>query len=218
MLSENVCIRFVSTVRNLGIKLDKFITFHDQVLTIKKKSFLTIRNLWKIRSLLSSDQLKTVCNSFTISCIDYCNSVYFGINKNDVRQLQITQNMAARVVTGKRKYDHMDDDLKNLHWLSIEKRIIFKLCLLVFKSLMGLSPEYIQEMVSYKSTGQRTDLNVPHHNSSYGKRAFSVAAPKIWNKLPRVVKESGNVKDFKRKLKTFLFSLSSEYVFKLWDL
>ena len=37
------------------------------------------------------------------------------------------------------------------------------------------------------------------------KRAFSVAAPEFWNKLPDDIKSANSIDDFKRKLKTFLF-------------
>ena len=54
-------------------------------------------------------------------------------------------------------------------------------------------------------------LNVPRHNlKSYGDRAFSVAAPKLWNNLPLDIKLSPNVNVcmFKSKLKTYLFKYS----------
>ena len=215
MLSSSVCIRFVSTVTNLGIQLDNTLTFHKQVLTLKKKSFLTIRNLRKIRQLLTNDQLRTVCNSFVVSCLDYCNSMYAGINKTDLRQLQIIQNMAAKVVSGKTKRAHLGSDLKDLHWLPVNKRIVFKLCVLVFKSLMGISPMYLQDLLLYKPTGQRNDLLVPRTNSRLGSRAFSAAGPRIWNKLPKHLRQCVGLVEFKKKLKTYLFGLNDVEVNKI---
>ena len=51
-------------------------------------------------------------------------------------------------------------------------------------------------------------LNVsPYNLKSYGGRAFSVVAPKLWNNLPLDIKLSPNVNMFKSKLKT-LFKYS----------
>ena len=51
----------------------------------------------------------------------------------------------------------------------------------------------------------------PHFNlNSYGKRAFSVAAPELWNNLPEDIKSANSIDDFKRKLKTFLFTRAYE--------
>ena len=39
---------------------------------------------------------------------------------------------------------------------------------------------------------------------SYGDRAFSVSAPKLWNDVPDIIKCSVDLKAFKRNLKTYL--------------
>ena len=44
----------------------------------------------------------------------------------------------------------------------------------------------------------------------YGKRAFSVAAPELWNNLPQDIKSTNSIDHFKRKLKTFLFTRAYE--------
>ena len=50
------------------------------------------------------------------------------------------------------------------------------------------------------------DYIVPRTNRKLGERAFSVAAPKAWNRLPTKLKTSTCSTDsFKRSLKTFLF-------------
>ena len=80
---------------------------------------------------------------------------------------------------------------------------------------MGESPKYLSDLLHYKINGQRADLEVPTSNSSYGKRAFSVVAPRIWNNLPREVKESRTTTMFKKKLKTYLFRLNTRDVGKI---
>ena len=74
-ISSGTTIRFVSTVKNLGVHMDSCLTMENQVVELKKKSFRTIRNICKIRFLLSEDQLKVIVNSLTISCLDYCNGL-----------------------------------------------------------------------------------------------------------------------------------------------
>ena len=46
----------------------------------------------------------------------------------------------------------------------------------------------------------------PNFNmKTYGQRAFSVAVPRLWNKLPFEIRACSDVNLFKSKLKTFLF-------------
>ena len=40
---------------------------------------------------------------------------------------------------------------------------------------------------------------------SYGDRAFSVAAPRLWNDIPDSIKCNKDLSSFKRDLKTYLF-------------
>ena len=53
------------------------------------------------------------------------------------------------------------------------------------------------------------DLNlvVPKsHYKNYGDRAFVVAVPTLWNKLPSHIKKSKSLVAFKNNLKTHLFN------------
>jgi len=58
------------------------------------------------------------------------------------------------------------------------------------------------------SSASRRLLVVPRHNlSTYGRRAFAVTGPTVWNSLPDNLRDPDVTTDnFKRLLKTFLFS------------
>ena len=210
-------IRFVNTVKNLGIYMDAALTMKDHVTELKKKCFLTLRNLRKIRFLLTTSQLKTIVNSLVVSCLDYCNSMFYGISQQLMHQLQLIQNACAKVITGKYKYDHMEDDLNKLHWLSVRKRVVFKICLLAYKAVNGLTPLYLSDMFKYAHYGHTIRLIVPYGTTkSYGDRSFSVIGPKLFNALPETVKQALSIDSFKSSLKTYLFTLSDTDVASLF--
>ena len=105
--------------------------------------------------------------------------------------MQCVQNMAACIVTLTKKFDHVTPVLILLHWLPVHFWILFKVLLLVHKALNGMAPLYITELLSYRTcsrTLRSTDqklLAVPKSRlKTHGDRAFSFAAPKVWNKLP----------------------------------
>ena len=205
--------RFISVVKNLGIHMDNKLTFEKQIVELKKKCFRTIRNIRKIKFLLTTEQTKVIVNSLVVSCLDYCNGLFFGTSEKTLHQLQLIQNAAAKAIMGKYKHDHMGDDLKLLHWLDVKKRIVFKLALLAHKSIIGLAPVYLQEMFRFSHHGHSLKLMIPNTSSSAGQRCFSVVGPKIYNNLPASVKMSYTVEMFKNSLKTYLFNLS-EYDLK----
>ena len=207
-LSSGAAIRFIPTVKNLGIYMDSRLTLSDQIVQLKKKSFRTLRNICKIRYLLNKEQLEIIVNSLVVSCLDYCNGLFYGITEQLLKQLQLIQNAAAKAIMKKYKHDHLEDDLKKLHWLDVRKRIIFKLCLLAYKSINGLAPLYLQELFRYAHHGHTLKLLVPDINTKYGHRSFSVIGPRLFNKLPASVTCAENVDIFKATLKTYLFELS----------
>ena len=213
--TSGTTVRFIPCVKNLGIQMDSNLTLANQVVNLKRKSFATLRNICKIRFLLTQEQLRVIVNSLVVSCLDYCNGLFFGITEKLLGQLQLIQNAAAKAITGKYKHDHLEDDLRQLHWLHVRKRIIFKIGLLAYKSVNGLAPVYLQELFRYAHHGHTLKLIVPEVNSKFGYRSFSVIGPKLLNRLPKEVTCSSNVNAFKAVLKTHLFNLNADDIRKL---
>ena len=175
---------------------------------VKKASFAT-SFIGHIRRYLPYEGLKMLVNSLEISRLYYCNSVLYGIPKYQRDKLQRIQNIAARMITGTRSADHITPILKNLHWLPVEARINFKILLITFKILNVRSTSYLESIIQEHHPSRtlrsstRSLLCIPSIKSnSYGGRAFSAAAPELWNSIPEYIKRA---ETFKTRLKTFLF-------------
>ncbi len=159
--------------------------------------------------------LEIAVHAFVSSRLDYCNSLYIGVPQSCVSRLQLVQNAAARLLTGKRKYVSITPVLISLHWLPVKYRIDFKILLFVFKSLHNLAPLYLTELLhphtlsrSLRSTNSDL-LRVPRTRlKTRGDRAFSVVCPKLWNSLPSHIRTAPTMSVFKSTLKTYFFSLA----------
>ena len=103
--------------------------------------------------------------------------------------------------------------LRQLHWLLVRKRIDFKLLVLVHRAIYNGTPEFLAALLrrhtpprSLRSAGGLL-LEVPIVNlERFGRRAFACAGTTLWNKLPRNIRDNSNITQFKKQLKTFLFS------------
>ena len=106
-----------------------------------KASFFHLRLLAKVKPYLRPwlDQLnlEKVIHAFITSRLDYCNSLYVGIDQAELNRLQLVQNAAAHFLTGTKKREHITPVLSSLHWLPVRYRVDFKIILFVFKSLNG---------------------------------------------------------------------------------
>ena len=127
------------------------------------------------------------------SRIAYCNALLYGLPKYQLQRLQYVQNTAARVVLQVSKFQHITPVLCALHWLPIQYRIIFKILLVVYKSLNGTSPSYLAQKLHYRSHSRSLRsvsnellMQPRSYTKTYGDRAFAVYAPREWNLIPYV--------------------------------
>ena len=91
-----------------------------------------------------------------------------------------------------------------MHFLPVDQQVIFKVLLLTHKALNNLIHVYIRELLVRHDpprqlrSSNKYLLQVPKTRfKSYmggggggGDRAFSVAAPSLWNELPQDIKNS----------------------------
>jgi hypothetical protein len=163
------------------------------------------------------DSAKSITHAFVTARLDYCNSLLSGMPKSAISKLQRVQNMAAKMVTRMKKFDHVTPILKYLHWLPIEYRIQFKVLLLAFRAMNGIAPQYLTDMISIHQprrllrNSHALELNIPQSRlRSAGDRTFSFQAASLWNKLPGDIRKVKKLSLFKSRLKTHLFQKAFE--------
>jgi len=127
---------------------------------------------------------------------------------------------AARVVSDTRKFDCGLTTLLHdeLHWLDVPERVTYKLGVMMYHCLHGLAPRYLADQFTPASdvpsrlrlrSANRHQLIVPRRRLNiYGRRAFSIAGPTVWNSLSCELRDPVcGFDSFKQFLKTILFSL-----------
>ena len=134
-------------IKSLGVLIDNRLSFEKQISSICRASYCNIRALRKIRSALDMETAKTVACSIVSTRMDYCNSLLFGTTLRNLSKLQRVQNTLARVVSGRRRFDHLSPVFADFHWLPVRERIDFKIGYMTFKTLISKQPTYLADLL-----------------------------------------------------------------------
>ena len=156
-------------------------------------AWFQLRNIRSVRSSLTKEAtLRLVC-SLVMHRLDYGNISLYGISEGLLDKLQKAQNAASLVVKCLHS-DHITPHLRDLYWLPVRFRIKYKILVTTYRALHNEAPAYISEMLTpytpprtLRSTNTSL-LTVPTTHTKHGDRAFSCAAPRLWNELSISIK------------------------------
>ena len=136
-----------SSVRNLGAQFDSQMDMELHVNSVCRSCYMQLRQIGHIRQYLTTDDTKSLVNALVTSRLDYCNALLYSVPKTILSKLQNVQNTAARLITRTSRYNHITPVLKELHWLPVQHRVVYKILTHTYKALHGESPAYIRHML-----------------------------------------------------------------------
>ncbi len=217
---SNPCISINGSVispsmkaRNLGVIFDKNMNLKSHVNAVCRSARYYLHNINLVRRYLTPDAAAKAIQAFVVSRLDCTNSLLYGLPACELKKLQKVQNSAARILTGVARDAHMTPVLAKLHWLPIVCRIEYKILMLTYKCMNDLAPQYLADSLKKKNHARFTraanDTSLLSETSTKlvtaGDRAFSHAAPLLWNRLPCAIRSCENLAKFKCAIKTFLY-------------
>ena len=210
----NTQIKPTASARNLGVIFDRHLNLESHINNVCRSAYFHLRNIGSVRNMLSDDACSQLIHALVTVRIDYCNSLLYGLPEYSLDRLQKILNTAARILRRVPKFDHISETLMDLHWLPVHQRVTFKILILTYQAYHETAPHYLCDLiVPYANTCNLRSNNMlliaPCHPraklKTYGERSFQHAAPKEWNNLPLVIRDSPSLAIFKSRLKTFLF-------------
>ena len=101
----------------------------------------------RLRAYLTESMCNILVMSVVVSHIDYANSILIKLPDCVLDQMQRVQDMAAKIVLGKSKYDTPTQCHKALHWLPINGHIEHKLLTLIQKCVHGEAPKCLKDLI-----------------------------------------------------------------------
>ena len=201
---------------NLGVVIDSQLSLAAHIQRTCRAALFHLSSIRKIRRFLDFSSAKCIVNAVVLFRIDYCNSLYVGLPEELLKRLQRVQNSAARMIFNLRKHDPVSNHLKTLRWLSVPNRAKYRIACLSFRCLSGSAQSYLSSLLTpYSPTrdllsgGKNLLVVKPYRLAQYGKRAFSRAAPLIWNSLSDSVRQAPTLSTFRSRFFKELFSATN---------
>ena len=196
-------------VKNLGVVFDNYMTFDKHIDEIRRKTIGSLIYLNNIKNKIDKETRIMLVQSLAMSKVDYCFKIWGSTGITQIQRIQKLQNFAAKIAIGNvKKYDHVTPCIRELKWLRIEEKYKYELCVLMYRRVNGLAPEMLIPLtpvysVSHASTRQSNDFYISISRTDLGSRELAKSCPRLWNTLPREIREVTTLTSFKRKLKEY---------------
>ena len=134
-------------VRDLGVVYDSHLVMSSHVTKLCQAVNLALRTIGQLRRFLDQPttdvlSMRSFIRVLTIAIV-YC-MVY---QMQKLASSSVFRTRQLVLLVGLPKWQDIGLILRKLHWLPVCKRILFKMLLLVYKSLNGLAPEYINDLL-----------------------------------------------------------------------
>ena len=114
---------------------------------------------------LSSEACHTLVLGLVMPHLDYANGLLCSSPKNTMQPYRRIQNMCAKLILSRSKYDSSSDALKELHWLPIQGRVDYKILFHMYQCTHGTAPTYLKETL--KKPEMKRKLHSISRNDNY---------------------------------------------------
>lgn len=197
VLLNNERVVFSDTVRNLGLIMDKTLSWNEHVNGVCSKVYRMLRVLWKTTCFLSTKTRHKLFMAYILPHILYCDVVLFGMHVGVMYKLKRLFNSCVRFVFSLRKYDHISQFRNRLLGCNIDKYLDMRTCIYIHRIVSGESPSYLFEKFDFANSSRTRHITLPTNRSRIYNSSFYVSGVKLYNKLPLPVRSNKSEASFK---------------------
>ena len=203
LMIDGAPITQVTSTKSLGVHIDQTLSWNVHVENLCKKIASGIGALKIVRPFVPHETLRLIFMSLVQPHFDYCNSVWGCCGKTLASKLQKRQNRAARILTYSNYDANAENLIQKLGWIKLDSQRTINKAVMVYKSLNGLTPDYLSSKFvdrssvssySLRDTEGKLAIQQPHTN--YMKNSFSYSEAVLWHSLPIELRQAGSLRAF----------------------
>ena len=147
---DDTPIKRVQHTKSLGLIIDDNLQWKNHINAICKKISSGIGALKRVRRFICKDTAEKVYSSLIDPYFNYCSPVWDGLGSQLSSKLQKLQNRTARVIA-ERSYETPSSNLlQELNWHKLNINRKKHKAILMYKTLNGNMPHYLQEIFTQR--------------------------------------------------------------------
>ena len=203
-------ITATNEIKCLGMIIDNKITWIPHITYVKNKVSKGIGIIYKARKYLKRHTLINLYHSYTYPYLIYCIEAWGNSTNCHLEQLYLTQKKVARIISFSNYNTHSKDIFKQLHILPLNKLVVNKIGIMMYKYANNLLSLAINNLFTTNSdvhnytTRQKHLLHVNKSNINIYPKSFGNTSARIWNAMQSEFEVNVSISKFKIALKIYL--------------
>jgi hypothetical protein len=162
-------LKLLEKVKYLGIIFDRNLKFNYQYNKLLSCLNLFIKQFYHLSNYLSKSILTKIYMSFILPIIEYCGTVYLCRSVKYFRRILKLNNKLLNFTT--------------IINLSLDKRFYTTACLIIYKIVNNLYPQYLKIFLKNHNFPTRSKCLIPLFNNNNFKFAFISWGSRVYNNL-----------------------------------
>ena len=204
-------IKQVFDTKFLGLTLDETLSWKTHTQNLLKQVRSTFGIVRASKGYLNSHSLKLLYYTMIQSKIQYCTTTWCHGNKTIKNKLQNTSNKYIKLIN--EKQPKVNGSIKPLLFLSIDQLLSKEIATFMYKFINKLLPKTFENFFQLNQCNNRATRSnsqiIPIScSTNIGQQSMQYLGPKIWNSLPKLVKDCKTVKTFQKQLTKHLLGVN----------
>ena len=195
-------------MKRFGVYFDNKLNFEYHLGTLCKKASQKLHALARVASFMSFRQKKKIMDAFIISQFGYCPLIWMCHNRKAHKQINKIHERSLRIVYSENT-SSFQELLEKSGSVSIHDRNLQQLAIEIYKALNNLSSSLMSELFmikknKYSLRNEGALISNYPKSVNYGINSISHLVPKIWELVPKEIRNYPTLNLFKEKIKTWI--------------
>ncbi|CAB3978967.1 structural maintenance of chromosomes 3-like [Paramuricea clavata] len=104
----------VDFAKDLGLLMDSHLSYDKHISNLVSSCLYKLCQINRVKNNFDKGTLTMIITSLVISKLLYCSTVWSNTTCTNIKKLQSIQNFACKIITGSKKYDHLEPEKNQL--------------------------------------------------------------------------------------------------------